>query len=121
VTAPQVMVRLGAHKLIRCPGDPDLLYDLAADPHEQRNLAPSDEQALTRLGAIADERWDLGGLRERLLESQESRRLVVQALATGTVTAWDYRVPDDGPDRYVSSGRDFWGALEQARLPEDRT
>jgi choline-sulfatase len=119
VTAPQVMVRLGAHKLIRCPGDPDLLYDLAADPHERRNLASSDEQALTRLAAIADERWDLTGLRERLLASQESRRLVVQALATGTITAWDYRVPDDGLDRYVSSGRDFWGALEQARLPEE--
>jgi choline-sulfatase len=120
VTAPQVMVRLGAHKLIRCPGDPDLLYDLESDPHELRNLTESAGAAHARLGAIADERWDLAALREQLLASQQSRRLVMQALATGRVTAWDHRVPDDGPDRYISSGRDFWGALEQSRLPEER-
>ena len=39
VTAPAVMIRRGAHKYVRCPGDPDLLYDLAADPLELRNLA----------------------------------------------------------------------------------
>jgi choline-sulfatase len=119
VTAPQVMVRHGAHKLIRCPGDPDLLYDLTDDPGERVNLAPTDAEALARLGAIADERWDLPGLRDRMLASQETRRLLVRALTTGRLTAWDHRVPDDGPDRYISSGRDFWGALEQARLPDE--
>ena len=118
VTAPQVMVRHGAHKLIRCPGDPDLLYDHGSDPDERENLATSDAAALAGLAAIADARWDLPALREQMLASQERRRLVVRALATGTLTAWDHRVPDDGPDRYISSGRDFWGALEQARLPE---
>ena len=57
-------------------------------------------------------------LRTRLLESQQSRRLVVRALGTGALTTWDHHVPDDGPDRYISSGRDFWGSLEQARLPD---
>jgi hypothetical protein len=30
---------------------------------------------------------------------------------------------DDAPDRYISSGRDFWGALEQSRLaaPDERS
>ncbi len=27
-TAPTVMIRRGRHKYVRCPGDPDLLYDL---------------------------------------------------------------------------------------------
>jgi hypothetical protein len=39
-----------------------------------------------------------------------------RALATGIVTRWDHVSPDDAPDRYISSGRDFWGALEQSRL-----
>jgi choline-sulfatase len=116
VTAPQVMVRHGNHKLIRCPGDPDLLFDLEADPDERDNLAERDHPTLAELGRIADERWDLSALRARMLASQEQRRLVVRALATGAVTAWDHHVPDDSPDRYISSGRDFWGALEQSRL-----
>jgi choline-sulfatase len=119
VTAPQVMVRRGSKKLIRCPGDPDLLYDLDDDPDELHNLAAVDDAAHEALGRVADARWDLGELRTRLLESQQSRRLVVRALGTGAVTTWDHRVPDDGPDRYISSGRDFWGSLEQARLPDD--
>ena len=78
VNEPQVMVRDGAYKLIRCPGDPDLLYDLDHDPNELDNLATDRRgaAALERLGAIADERWDLPELRARVLASQRSRRLV---------------------------------------------
>ncbi len=36
VVEPQVLVRQGSYKLIRCPGDPDLLYDLDGDPRELR-------------------------------------------------------------------------------------
>ena len=79
------------------------------------------QRAITRpwpsSAQIADERWDLSALRTRMLASQEQRRLVVRALGTGVVTAWDHHVPDDSADRYISSGRDFWGALEQSRLP----
>jgi choline-sulfatase len=121
VTAPQVMVRHGRYKLIRCPGDPDLLYDLDDDPHELDNLAGDQRGiwALGELGAIADGRWDLQRLRETILSSQRQRRLIVRALARGRQTAWDHRVPDDGSERYISSGRDFWSALEQSRLARE--
>ena len=55
-----------------------------------------------------------------MLESQQRRRLIVRALTTGAPTTWDHGVPDDGPSRYISSGRDFWGALEGARLADDQ-
>ena len=100
------------------------MYDLEQDPHERENLAPRAEgrAALAELGAIADARWDLPALRAEVLASQRQRRLVARALATGTITRWDHMAPDDAPDRYISSGRDFWGALEQARLaaPDER-
>ena len=32
VTAPAVMIRRGPYKYIRCPGDPDQLYELDSDP-----------------------------------------------------------------------------------------
>src|SRR2546429_180938 len=37
--APIVMIRRGQHKFIHSPADPDLLFDLASDPHELANLA----------------------------------------------------------------------------------
>ena len=42
VRAPQVTLVRGRHKLVRCPGDPDLLLDLEADPQErdQRRRRP---------------------------------------------------------------------------------
>ncbi len=84
VTAPAVMLRRGPHKLVRCPGDPDLLYDLEADPRELHDLAgdPSRARVRDEMGAEAERRWDLAGLREQVLESQAQRRLVAAALAT---------------------------------------
>ena len=42
VQAPSAMVRSGDHKLIVSREDPDLLYDLAADPQELHDLSASD-------------------------------------------------------------------------------
>ena len=103
VTAPAVMVRRGRHKLIRCPGDPDLLYDLDADPRELNDLAGDASRARVReeMGAEADRRWDLAALREQVLESQAQRRLVAAALATGAHTPWDHQPYFDASRRYV--------------------
>ena len=35
---PMIALRQGAWKYIHCPADPDLLFDLASDPDENRNL-----------------------------------------------------------------------------------
>src|SRR3954447_1504909 len=60
VAAPAVMMRAGALKYIRCPGDPDQLYDLAADPRELRNVAGDERGAAP--AAEADRRWDISAL-----------------------------------------------------------
>ena len=105
VSAPMVMVRDGALKYVRCPGDPDVLYDLDADPRERRNLAPGAEHgAAARLRAEADRRWDLGGLERAVLDSQRERRVVVPALNRGRHTAWDY-VPQSQAMRYIGTQR----------------
>ena len=103
VTAPAVMVRRGRYKLIRCPGDPDQLYDLEADPRELANLAadPAHAGAHADLGAECDVRWDLDGLRERVLRSQARRRRVSAALLRGTHTPWDHQPYVDASRQWV--------------------
>ena len=75
------MLRRGRRKYVWCAGDPEQLYDLDADPRELRNLAPG--TGCADLRAEVRRRWDLGALRDAVLRSQDERRLVARALATG--------------------------------------
>ena len=97
------MIRRGPYKYIRCPGDPDQLYELDSDPRELVNLAadPGHAGECSALRAESEERWDLAELRRRVLASQSRRRLVAAALATGTHTPWDHQPYVDASRQYV--------------------
>jgi choline-sulfatase len=114
VRSPQVSLVRGGLKLIRGLGEPDLVYDLEQDPGERVNLAaePSRHDEVASLRETADERWDLAALDGEVRASQERRRLVARALATGRTMPWDHPA-DDGP--YIRTGMDFWETLEHAR------
>jgi choline-sulfatase len=115
---PMVMVLRGRHKFVRCPGDPDQLYDLEEDPLELTNAA-DDPGRSELVRAFRDEvaaRWDLERLEAEVLESQRRRRLVLAALEEGRPSPWDYRPPEESPERYVR-GTDFWRPFAGARLP----
>jgi choline-sulfatase len=106
VRSPQVTLVRGPLKLIRSLGEPDLVYDLEADPHER---------AAADAGSLADAvaaRWDLERLDRDVRASQARRRIVAQALATGRATKWDHPA---GRRRYIDTGDDFWSTLERAR------
>jgi choline-sulfatase len=76
--APIIMVREGNYKFVRSLVDPDQLFDVVADPHEQTDIADDPAHAGIRktLAAAADARWDLAAFNSDVLESQ-ARRLVV--------------------------------------------
>jgi choline-sulfatase len=110
VRAPQVTLVRGARKLVRSHGEPDLVYDVQADPAERVDLADEPESDSVR--RAADERWDLQALDAAARLSQRRRRLIAEALATGCVTKWDHPA---GSRRYIDSGDDFWSTLERTR------
>jgi choline-sulfatase len=115
--APVVMIRRDSLKFVSSPGDPDQLFDLAADPAELTNLAPEPKHA-GEVGAFREEvarRWDLGTLRNEVVDSQRRRRLIARALSVGSPSNWDYEPDQDSTQRYVR-GYDFWSPFKRARL-----
>jgi choline-sulfatase len=118
VTAPSAMVRDGRFKLIRSLEDPDLLFDLEADPSELTDLSgcPEHEDTVRRLGASLDARLDLSAIGQRVLASQRERHLVSAAVARGVRPEWDYEPVSDASRRYVRNRDDLYELQRRSRL-----
>ncbi len=117
--SPIVMLRTGNKKFVHCPADPDQLYDLAADPHERVNLAVdpvyADEVAAFR--TQVDQQFDLPQITQDVLQDQAARRLVDQAMRTGTFTPWDYTPPRQASEEYMRNHLDLNDVERLARWP----
>ncbi len=91
---PVLMLRRGSMKYIWSAIDPPMLFDLAADPHEMRNLAGSKEHSETQ-AALEREvmaTWNPEPLADDIRLTQVRRRLVHRAhLTVGAKPDWDYR------------------------------
>ena len=104
---------------------PPQLYGPAADPHGRVKLAgdPAHGEAGRALAALVSETWDSDALTAQVIESQERRRLVFDALMTGKRSLWDYRTPRDDSKDYIrnTSIRNMSGLYDterRARLPK---
>jgi choline-sulfatase len=117
--APMVMIRRGPYKFIHCPGDPDLLYDLASDPDELRNLA-GDPAAAPLVAAFREEArrtWDLERLHKDVVSSQQRRHFVTEALRIGAHHAWDHQPIEDASQRFIRNHLDLDDLERMARFP----
>jgi choline-sulfatase len=117
--APIVMIRRGRHKFIHSPADPDQLYDLASDPHEQANLANDPASAgLTReFRQEVAARWDLTALDGEVRRSQQRRIAVAEALGTGAQAPWDFTPAYGASRRYIRNHMSLADLEEMARFP----
>ncbi|HWE13925.1 MAG TPA: choline-sulfatase [Solirubrobacteraceae bacterium] len=118
VQAPSAMIRSGHHKLIISLEDPDLLYDLRADPRELHDLAGegSIEALRQDLRFELSRRLDLPDIGGRVRDSQRERRLVSRALRQGRYTSWDYQPHVDATVQYVRNRQDLYELQRRARL-----
>ncbi len=117
--APVVMLRQDSFKFVHCPGDPDQLYDLHADPDERVNLAasPAHASAAAAFRAEVAGRWDLERLHQDVLASQRRRRFVAEALRQGTPAPWDHQPVRDASQLYMRNHMRLDDLEAMARFP----
>ena len=91
-TAQQRMIRSGSWKLIYAHGYPVQLYDLAADPHERRNLGAVAEHGAVRERLLARvlDGWDPDHVARRIRERRREKD-VLDAWARSVRPDDDYR------------------------------
>lgn len=117
--APLLMIRRGRYKFIHTPSDPDQLFDLQSDPHEDRNLANLPEYA-ERVQTFRTEiaaRWDLDALHREVLTSQKRRRFHFAASSQGDIASWDWQPHVDASQQYMRNHIDLDTLEASARFP----
>ncbi|MGH2913785.1 MAG: choline-sulfatase [Solirubrobacteraceae bacterium] len=121
VQAPSAMIRSGANKLIVSLQDPDLLYDLEADPRELRNIAadPAAGPVIERLRAELERRLDLHAIDARVRDSQRERHLIARAMRQGAATSWDHEPRFDAATQYIRNRADMYELQRRARLDSE--
>jgi choline-sulfatase len=112
VQAPSAMVRSGDEKLIVSLEDPDLLFDLAADPLELQNL-PRDAPLLRE---ALESALNLRDIDRRVRASQRERHLISAALHRGRAPVWDHQPVVDAGVQYVRNRDDLYALQRRARL-----
>ena len=91
-TAPIFMLRQGEYKYIASAHDPALLFNVQRDPSELDNLAgkPEYSQRVAEFQRDVERRWDQRALAERIVLSQQRRRLIRAATQQGVPVRWNH-------------------------------
>ncbi|MBD9577358.1 choline-sulfatase [Pseudomonas sp. PDM23] len=120
--SPLMMIRRGDFKFIYSEQDPCLLFDVANDPRELRNLidSPAHANLIRDLLGEARARWDVPAITRQVLASQRRRRLVADALTHGTLKSWDHQPLVDASQQYMRNHIDLDDLERRARYPQPK-
>jgi choline-sulfatase len=114
--APLYMMRQGHWKFIHSPVDPDQLFDLHADPLELQNLAVGHPQAV-RMRTAIEARFDIARIHDAVLQSQQSRLMLFEALKRGNLFPWDFQPLRDASEQYTRNHMSVTDRDLKARFP----
>jgi choline-sulfatase len=98
----RLAVRSGC-KYVYVHQEEPLLFDLTRDPNELHNCIndPAYADRLGELEQIVHRGWDASEMRARVIESQQRRHTINQAMAQGRPEHWDEQPHLDATEQYV--------------------
>ncbi len=116
---PVFMIRRGNYKYIHCDVDEPMMFDIAGDPAELKNLVgdPAHHSVAKAFAEEVEARWNSETIRGDVLRTQKQRRAVHAAMQEGALTAWDYGPPRDATQEYVRNHMDWTVAAAKTRFP----
>ena len=96
-TTPLLMAKQGQRKYVYSAVDPDQLFDLETDPHEQTNQAdnPDYRDSRDQLAKLIADQWDAEALAGDIFSSQRRRLFLREALSKGKLQGWDFTPEDE--------------------------
>jgi len=96
-TTPLLMAKQGSIKYVYSAVDPEQLFDLETDPHEQVNQFENPDYRDSRetLSKLVQQQWDVETLARDIFASQRRRLFLRDALAKGQLHDWDFSPVDE--------------------------
>ena len=117
VHAPMHMIREGDWKFIACGDDAGQLFDLAADPLENRNVAQDHPERIAHYREQLAQRFHVAAIAADVLASQQARLTVFKALGKGHLFPWDYQPLRAASEQYMRNHRDVTETDVASRFP----
>jgi choline-sulfatase len=115
--APIYMLRRGPWKFIHSPPDPDQLFNLEDDPLELANLAPRHALAAP-FRAEVEAKFDIPRINREVLESQQARHVLFEALKRGHRFPWDFQPLRDASEQYTRNHMSVTDRDLKSRFPQ---
>jgi choline-sulfatase len=113
--SPMYMLRRGPWKFIHAPGDPDQLFNLDEDPDELVNHASEPLGVLFR--REIESRFDIPRIHKDVLQSQEARHFLFEALKRGENFPWDFQPLRKASEQYTRNHMSVTDRDLKSRLP----
>src|SRR5690606_4751350 len=110
-------LRRGPWKFIYSPTDPDQLFNLKDDPQELRNLAAERQDLATSFRRETLAKFDIPLIHRQVLESQQARLMMFQALKHGERVPWDFQPLRDASEQYTRNHMSVTDRDLQSRFP----
>lgn len=115
--APMYMLRRGPWKFIHSPTDPDQLFNLVDDPQETNNLAATHPLAKSMHREV-NTKFDIATINEAVLQSQQARLMMFEAMKQGHHFPWDFQPLRDASEQYTRNHMSVTERDLKSRFPQ---
>ena len=104
-------------EFIYSPTDADQLFNLKDDPQELRNMASERTELAASFRREILAKFDVQRIHREVLESQQARLMMFEALKHGARFPWDFQPLRDASEQYTRNHMSVTDRDIQSRFP----